>query len=66
MSDAGSMPLPSDARDPLAETAPIQATVPIQASVRPAASDIPRRFRNYLALDDFERAARRHLSSCRQ
>lgn len=61
MSDAGSMPLPPDARDPLAETAPIQATVPIQASVRPAASDIPRRFRNYLALDDFERAARRHL-----
>ncbi|MCJ8141401.1 alpha-hydroxy-acid oxidizing protein [Ancylobacter sp. A5.8] len=60
MSDAGSMSLPPEARESAAEAAPVQAP-PIQAAVRPAAPSVPRRFRNYLALDDFEKAARRML-----
>lgn len=41
------------------QAAPESAAV--QAAVRTAPRSVPRRFRNYLALDDFERAAERYL-----
>ncbi len=55
MKDLDSVSHPQMAREAVAEA------VPLQAAVRPSAPGIPHRFRNYLALDDFEQAARRHL-----
>lgn len=59
MSDAGSMSLPPETRGTVSET--VAEAAPIQGAVRPAAPSVPRRFRDYLALDDFEQAARRML-----